>query len=77
MVKAVCQKDPASWCHELPEGLTTCTVHSHTIRKQGLGYSFVAFIHIQKKIYRVKPVWKLIALTSNFHSYLQLARTKG
>lgn len=49
MVKAVRQKDPASWCHELPEGLTTCTVHSHTIRKQGLGYSFVAFIHIQKK----------------------------
>lgn len=44
--------------------------------KTEFGVEIVAFIHVQKKVYNVKSVWKLIGFFSNFHQFLQLARTK-
>lgn len=49
MITAVCEQDPASGCHELPQDLThPCGVFTHHWKTE-FGVQIVAFIHVQRR----------------------------
>lgn len=52
MVTAVCQEDPASGCHELPQGLT----HPTPLESRAWGIDCRVYSR-SKRVYNVVLVW--------------------